>query len=49
MVLSIDIRLMLFRARLLLEEGQADRALSILETIQTDDENELREITYLLG
>src|SRR6266567_2740431 len=49
MVQRMDIRLMLFRARLLLEEGQADRALSILETIQTDDENERREITYLLG
>ncbi len=49
MAQSIDIRLMLFRARLLLEEGQADRALSILETIKTDDDNEQREITYLLG
>jgi len=44
-----DLRMLLFRARLLLEEGQADKALPILEAIQSDNEEEQQEITYFLG
>jgi len=39
----------LFRARLMLEEGQADRALPVLEAFQPEDEKERQEKTYLLG
>jgi len=41
--------MLLFRARLLLEEGQADKALPILEAIQNDNEGEQQEIAYFLG
>jgi tetratricopeptide (TPR) repeat protein len=44
-----DLRMLLFRARLLLEEGQVDKALPILEAIQTDNEEEQQEIAYFLG
>ena len=44
-----DVRMLLFRARLLLEEGQADKALPVLEAIQADNEEEQQEIAYLLG
>jgi len=44
-----DVRMLLFRARLLLEEGQADKALPIFAAIQSDNEEEQQEITYLLG
>jgi len=36
MTQNIDVRMLLFRARLLLEEGQAEKALPTLEAIQTD-------------
>jgi tetratricopeptide (TPR) repeat protein len=49
MTQDIDIRMLLFRARLLLEEGQDDKALPILEAIQTDNKKEQEEIAYLLG
>ncbi len=44
-----DVQMLLFRSRLLLEEGQADKALPILEAICTDNEKEQQEIAYLLG
>ena len=44
-----DLRMLLFRARLLLEEGQADKALPILEAIQNDNEGDQQEIAYFLG
>lgn len=44
-----DLRMLLFRARLLLEEGQADKALPILEALQSDNEEEQQEIIYFLG
>jgi tetratricopeptide (TPR) repeat protein len=40
---------LLFRARLLLEEGQSDRALEILEAIVPDDEEQRQEVAYYLG
>ena len=40
---------LLFRARLLLEEGQSDSALKILEAIVPDDEEQRREVAYYLG
>ncbi len=49
MTQNIDVRMLLFRARLLLEEGQAEKALPILEAIQTDNKEEQQEIAYLLG
>src|SRR5947209_7929311 len=50
-----DIQTLLFRAQLLLEEGQSDRALSVLEAISTDyaepqlTERQQTELKYLLG
>lgn len=51
MVQDIDIggQMPLFRARLMLEEGQADRALPVLEAFQPEDEKERQEKAYLLG
>lgn len=40
---------LLFRARLLLEEGQSDSALKILEAIVPDDKGQRQEVAYLLG
>jgi tetratricopeptide (TPR) repeat protein len=44
-----DVSLLLKRARLLLEEGQATEALSTLEAIRPEDEHEQEELNYLLG
>ena len=50
-----DSQTLLFRARLLLEEGQSDRALAVLETFTVDgqaqqlDEAQQAEFDYLLG
>ena len=41
--------MLLFRARLLLEEGQSDIALKILEAIVPDDEKQQKEVAYFLG
>src|SRR5579859_7502324 len=40
---------LLFPARLLLEEGQREKALSVLEAISTHSEEERQEREYLLG
>lgn len=40
---------LLFRARLLLEEGQSDSALKILEAIVAESEKQRQEVAYLLG
>lgn len=42
-------KMLLFRARLLLEEGQSDAALKILEAIVPDDEKQQKEVAYFLG
>jgi len=42
-------QMLLYRARLQLEEGRADEALSILESVHTEDEKQQREVAYLLG
>lgn len=44
-----DVLLLLKRARLLLEEGRTATALSILETLQPEDEQQQKELNYLLG
>lgn len=44
-----DNRMLLFRARLLLEEGQSDIALKILEAIVSEDEKQQKEVAYFLG
>jgi tetratricopeptide (TPR) repeat protein len=49
MIQDIGGQMPLFRARLMLEEGQADRALPVLEAFQTEDEKERQEKAYLLG
>ena len=41
--------MLLYRARLLLEEGRADDALNSLESVQGEDEKQRQEIGYLLG
>ncbi len=40
---------MLYRSRLLLEEGRHDAALLVLETIRTENEKQQRDVAYLLG
>ena len=42
-----DIELLLLRARLNIQEGRPQEALAVLETIQTDDPEQQREIAYL--
>jgi len=42
-------KMLLFRARLLLEEGQSEAALKILEAIVPDDEKQQKEVAYFLG
>lgn len=45
----VENKTLLFRARLLLEEGQSDSALKILEAIVPDDEEQRQEVAYFLG
>lgn len=49
MTQEIDIQLLLYRARLLLEEGQSELALSIFSVIQSDNKQTQNQITYLYG
>ncbi len=42
-------QMLLYRARLQLEEGGADEALSALEAVHTEDAKQQQEIAYLLG
>src|SRR5690242_16779832 len=42
-------QMLLYRARLLLEEGRSDEALAALETIRTENEKQQRDAAYLLG
>lgn len=49
MIQEIDIQLLLYRAHLLLEEGQSDMALSIFSVIQSDNKQVQNHITYLYG
>ncbi len=44
-----DTQMLLYRARLLLEEGRYEAALIVLETIHTEDEKQFRDVSYLLG
>jgi tetratricopeptide (TPR) repeat protein len=46
---DIDVQMQLYRARLLLEEGSNEASLSLLETIQTDNERQQGDVAYLLG
>jgi len=41
--------MLLYRARLLVEEGRYSAAQSALETIHPDDEKQCQQVTYLLG
>ncbi len=45
----VENKTLLFRARLLLEEGQSDNALKILEAIVPEDEKQRQEVAYFLG
>ncbi|MHB8595998.1 MAG: tetratricopeptide repeat protein [Ktedonobacteraceae bacterium] len=45
----VENKTLLFRARLLLEEGQSDSALKILEAIVPDDAEQRQEVAYFLG
>jgi len=49
MLQDTDIQMLLYRARLLLEEGRNDAALAVLQTIHTQNEKQLRDVAYLLG
>ena len=49
MMQPLTTNLLFFRVRLLLEEGQKEQALSVLEMMQTDDEKQQREKAYFLG
>src|SRR6266487_4536741 len=42
-------QMLLYRARLFLEEGRSDEALSALESIHTEDEKQQQDVAYLLG
>jgi tetratricopeptide (TPR) repeat protein len=42
-------QMLLYRARLFLEEGRSDEALSTLTAIHTDDEKQQQDVAYLLG
>ena len=44
-----DTQTLLYRARLQLEEGQHKVVLSVLTDIRTEDEEQRREVAYLLG
>src|SRR5579859_4910456 len=46
---SQDIKKLLFRARLQLEEETTEEALNVLQALTTDDEREQKEIRYLTG
>ncbi len=46
---TTDILLLLKRARLLLEEGRTAAAFAVLEAIQAADEQQQKELDYLLG
>jgi tetratricopeptide (TPR) repeat protein len=49
MMHNTDIQKLLYRARLQLEEGQHEAALSVLRATLVEDEKQQREIDYLLG
>ena len=44
----VDNKTLLFRARLLLEEGQSDSALKILEQIEPEKAKRRQEVAYFL-
>ncbi len=45
----VENKTLLFRARLLLEEGQSDSALKILEAIEPENQEQRQEVAYFLG
>ena len=49
MIHDTDTQKLLYRARLQLEEGQHEVALSVLQDIRTEDEEQQREVAYLRG
>jgi tetratricopeptide (TPR) repeat protein len=46
---DIDTELLLYRARLFLEEGRTEAACALLETIDTGDEKLQKDVAYLIG
>lgn len=49
MIHNTDTKTLLYRVRLLLEEGRREDALAWLETIQPEDEEQKRQVAYLRG
>ncbi|GLV57323.1 hypothetical protein KDH_41590 [Dictyobacter sp. S3.2.2.5] len=49
MTQNADNRMLLYRARLLVEEGRYDAALDVLINMQLDNEKQQQEVAYLLG
>ena len=49
MLQGADVKILLYRARLLVEEGRYDAAQEVLESIQPVDEKTQQDVTYLLG
>jgi tetratricopeptide (TPR) repeat protein len=44
-----DVKMLLYRARLLVEEGRYDTALELLTTVQPEGEKQRQDVIYLLG
>jgi tetratricopeptide (TPR) repeat protein len=44
-----DVKMLLYRARLLVEEGQYDTALELLVALQPEEEKQRQDVLYLLG
>ncbi|GCE25656.1 hypothetical protein KDA_11400 [Dictyobacter alpinus] len=49
MTQNADSKMILYRARLLVEEGRYDAALEALTTMQLEDEKQQQDVAYLLG
>ncbi|GCF06643.1 tetratricopeptide repeat protein [Dictyobacter arantiisoli] len=49
MTQNADVKMLLYRARLLVEEGRYDAALTLLMTMHPEDEKQRQDVTYLLG
>lgn len=49
MIKNTDSQMLLYRARLLLEEGENEAAFSALQSVHTEDEKQQRDVSYLLG
>ena len=49
MIQNTDTLMLLYRARLLLEEGQNEAALEVLQAIRVEDEKQQQDVAYLLA